>query len=135
MTYQTPAPMTPVGALHFTGRQEASTLELTLSGSAELRSSEQLALALLQWHEHAMGLGVQWVSVDFRGVEFMNSSALSAFLQWFKRLSITPGSYKVQLVYDTAVRWQRGSISALGSFAVDFVTVSHIPTPLPRPMP
>lgn len=110
----------PIGSLHIDSSKEGATLAVNLSGSAELRTSIELASALIKLHEQAMGAGVSEVSVDFRAVEFMNSAALSAFLQWFNKLRETP-KYKVVLVYDTQVRWQRGSISAMSAFAADYV--------------
>lgn len=124
MTLNTPA--AAVGTLRIDRREAGAGLELVLSGSAELRGPDQLAAALLQWHDHALHLEVAWVQVDFRDVQFMNSSALSAFLQWFNQLR-SANRYRVHLVYDTGVRWQRGSINALTSFAADHVTAANIP--------
>lgn len=123
---QPTSPAAVIGDLRIASHDAGTELELVLSGSAELRASDQLAAALLQWHQRALDLAVAQVSVDLRDVQFMNSSALSAFLQWFNELRRVD-RYRVRLVYDTRVRWQRGSINALSAFAVDYVTVADVP--------
>jgi hypothetical protein len=127
MSLHSTEPPAKVGNLSFASQREGTNLTLTLNGSAELRTPDSLAQALLMWHDQFLSLGLHLVSVDFRAVEFMNSSALSAFLQWFTKLKAAASGYKVDLIYDTQVRWQRGSISALGSFAVDHVSVRNAP--------
>lgn len=115
----------PIGALTIDSTRDGALLSVVLSGSAELRTSIELASALLKVHQEALTAAVSDVTVDFRSVEFMNSAALSAFLQWFNRLRETP-KYKVVLIYDPQVRWQRGSISAMSAFAADHVQAKAV---------
>lgn len=118
------APDTTQGLnLTFDARREPGRLTLVLHGSAEVREPGALAKVLLGYHEEAVALKASEVIVDFRAVEFMNSSALSAFLRWFGAMKDASVAYRVRFLSDPGVRWQRGSLNALASFAVDHVSV------------
>lgn len=107
-----------VGATYATDR-----LVLAMSGSADLRDSTPLAALLLEHDREIRRLKLTQVDVDVRTVEFMNSSALNAFVRWFADMKSKGEEYRVRFIADPTKRWQRGSLNALATFAAGNVTV------------
>lgn len=112
-----------VPTLNVAASHDADTLVLAMSGSAEVRDSTPLAELLMHYHAEAKRVGAKQVDVDVRTVDFMNSSALNAFVRWFAEMKNRNESYKVRFLSDPSKRWQRGSLSALATFATGNVTV------------
>src|SRR4051812_43817923 len=111
------------GQLIVDASQDGEKLVLAMSGSADLRDSSPLAELLLKHDAEVRRLGLTQVDVDVRAVEFMNSSALNAFVRWFADMKMKGEGYRVRFLSDPSKRWQRGSLSALASFAAGTVTV------------
>jgi len=70
-------------------------------------------------------LGVKTVKVDLRQLEFMNSSCFKIFVAWLAQLRDLDAAkqYKIQIVSNPNLLWQRRSLAALSCFAVDLVTI------------
>lgn len=116
------APPLPFDSLTVRAESAGNEVTLRMRGTAEMRDSAPLADLLLHYHREAMRVGARSVAVDLREVDFMNSSALNAFVRWFEEVK-GAHSYQVKLQADTSKRWQRGSLHALATFAVGHVTV------------
>ncbi|MBK7860741.1 MAG: STAS domain-containing protein [Archangiaceae bacterium] len=115
-----------LGQLSIDSSTVGEKLVLAMSGSADMRDSSGLAELLLKHDAEARRLGLKQVDVDVRTVEFMNSSALNAFVRWFADMKRRGQAYRVRFLSDPSKRWQRGSLSALASFAADTVTVEAV---------
>lgn len=100
-------------------------LLLTLKGNAEHDAREQLPGVLAKLDETAMSKQSKQVEVDFRQVEFMNSSCFKEFVAWLSRIKTRndAGQYHVLLHSSAQIRWQRASMHALSCFASDVVEV------------
>src|SRR5690349_7969419 len=97
-----------VGQLKVDAAPRGDTFALSMSGTAELKDSTALADLLLEADSAVRSLGLKQVEVDVRAVEFMNSSALNAFVRWFAGMKDRGGGYQVRFLSDPTKRWQRG---------------------------
>jgi hypothetical protein len=63
------------------------------------------------------------VMVDFRELEFCNSSGFKAFIHWLERIREMPkeAQYRLRFTLNPARKWQRTSLLALSCFAPDKV--------------
>ncbi len=100
-------------------------LLLTLKGSAENDAREQLPSLLDKLDQTAMAKHSKQVEVDFRQVDFMNSSCFKEFVAWLSRIKTRndAAQYQVLLHSSIQIRWQRASMHALSCFASDVVAV------------
>ena len=94
-------------------------------GSADTRSIPAIEDLLRRLHERAVQLAVSEVIVDFRMLNFINSSCLKSFVVWLGRIQeLEPAQhYKLRFFADETKPWQRRSLGALGCFAVDLVRI------------
>jgi anti-anti-sigma regulatory factor len=74
-------------------------------------------------HERLVKSGAPAVLVDFRELEFCNSSGFKAFIHWIERIQEVSeaGRYRLCFITSPARRWQRTSLLALSCFAPDEV--------------
>ena len=98
---------------------------LRLSGNADMAAKDGLDALLPRVHAEARRLAVPEVVVDFRQLEFMNSSCFKAFVSWISEVSeLEPTEqYKIKLLSKPELHWQRRSLHALRCFAVDLISV------------
>jgi len=104
--------------------KEAS-LELRLTGNADMAAKEALDGLLPRVHAEAQRIGAAEVAVDFRELEFMNSSCFKSFVTWISEIGeLDPAKqYKIRLVSKPEMHWQRRSLHALRCFAVDLISI------------
>ncbi len=100
-------------------------LTVALDGTADLRAQEQLGDFLQEVDRCARARKTPEVIVDFRKLEFMNSSCFKAFVSWIGRLQELEANeqYKIRFLSDQRMLWQRRSLHALSCFAVDLITI------------
>ena len=98
---------------------------VTLKGSADSRIMGQLGELLSQVHEETLKRTGREVVVDFRELEFMNSSCFKAVVTWIVRVEglEKESQYRIRFLSDRGKHWQRRSLGALSCFAVDLVQV------------
>lgn len=117
----------PVRDLDFTADaiMNARELRVCLSGNADLNVKTHLDRFLRDVHDVARGERVEEVSVDVRGLEFMNSSCLKAFVWWINGVQDElPGTqYRIVFLSSPSMYWQRRSLNALACLASDIVSV------------
>lgn len=115
-----------VGDLRINGSVEGASMRLTLEGQADLRDPGPLSGSLLDFHQQAVAHHADKVVVDLKQVEFMNSTALGAFVRWMSELlKLTQDRrYQVVLFGTRERRWQRVSLHALASFAPENISVT-----------
>ena len=80
---------------------------------------------LSELHSEAQRRGVKEVELDLRELEFMNSSCFKSFVSWISEIGELERSkeYKIRLLSNAEMHWQRRSLHALRCFAVDLITV------------
>jgi len=101
-------------------------MTLRFRGIADMSSIEPLDGYLRAVHTEARENKVAAVVVDFRALEFMNSSCFKCFVEWLGTVQDMPvdDRYKVIFEANREMHWQRRSLNALRCFAMDVVTVS-----------
>lgn len=101
------------------------SLVLRFRGNADMSSIEPLDDYLHAVHREASSLAVESVIVDFRALEFMNSSCFKCFVEWLGKVQDLPPASRYRVVFDSNrdMHWQRRSLNALRCFAMDVVTV------------
>jgi hypothetical protein len=100
-------------------------LTVTFRGSADSQVMEPLDVMLVALHKHALAAKAREVVVDFRGLEFMNSSCFKAFVSWLSELQdvAEEAQYRIRILSDDNKHWQRRSLGALSCFAVDLIRI------------
>ncbi len=74
-------------------------------------------------HDRLAKAGQSTVTVDFRDLEFCNSSGFKAFIHWLERIREMPkeAQYRLRFLLSPVRKWQRTSLLALSCFAPDRV--------------
>lgn len=103
-----------------------SRLTLRFEGVADMASIEPLDDYLRAVHAEAKTSHAAAVVVDFRALEFMNSSCFKCFVEWLGTVQDLPAAERYQVIFESNrdMHWQRRSLNALRCFAMDVVTVS-----------
>ncbi|MDI1429906.1 MULTISPECIES: hypothetical protein [Polyangium] len=106
-------------------RAEGRSLVLRLSGNADMAAKDSLDTLLPRVHAEAQRISATEVQVDFRNLEFMNSSCFKSFVTWISEIGDLERSkeYKIRLLSNPEMHWQRRSLHALRCFAVDLISV------------
>jgi hypothetical protein len=104
---------------------QSGELQLRLEGTADSRFTEELSRFVGSSQEVALAGGVKLVVIDFRELEFMNSSCFKSFVSWLQNLlDLEPErQYRIRFVSDPNKHWQARSLKALSCFASDLVEV------------
>jgi hypothetical protein len=102
-------------------------LTVVLAGTADMDAREPLQAFLRGLHKHACGLRVREVAVDFRHVQFMNSSCFKGFVDWLSEVQAggTERHYQIRFLSNPALSWQRRSLQALRCFAMDAIRIEQ----------
>ncbi len=76
-------------------------------------------------HAEVSGQGVKQVRVDFRELEFCNSSGFKSFIHWIQRIQELPDAqrYTLRFLSNPARKWQRTSLLALSCYGIATVTI------------
>lgn len=100
-------------------------ITLVFRGNADMASIEPLDEYLRTVHEKALGHAIKSVRVDFKALEFMNSSCFKAFVEWLGNVQDLPAKERYMVAFESNrdMHWQRRSLNALRCFAMDVVTV------------
>jgi hypothetical protein len=105
--------------------QSDRSFTVTIAGNADLNVKTQLDRFLAMVHTDAQRLKLEEVTVDFRRLDFMNSSCLKCLVSWITRIQDLPAAsqYRLTFVSSPAMYWQKRSLHALSCLASDLVTV------------
>jgi hypothetical protein len=76
-------------------------------------------------HDELVKAGVKEVRIDFRDLEFCNSSGFKSFIYWIQKLQGMPDAqrYTLRFVQNPQRKWQRTSLLALSCYAVNSVAI------------
>ena len=104
---------------------QGSTLTLRFRGNADMSTIESLDAYLRRVHAVVTARSGALVVVDFRSLEFMNSSCFKCFVEWIGQVQDLPVAEQYRIVFDSnrEMHWQRRSLNALRCFAMEVVTV------------
>ena len=101
--------------------------ETDLVCSGALRSDTAHSLFnqhLEQLHARILTKKLSSFTVDVRGLDFVNSSAIRVFVNWISRAEV--GRYKLIFKTDRTITWHRLSFSALQSLAPQTVEIVDV---------
>jgi hypothetical protein len=98
---------------------------VTLRGSADIGKANLLGTWFGQVHEALVSAGADSVQVDLRKLEFMSASAFNELLSWLGMITELPElrRYKLRLLSNPEIHWQRRSLKTLACFSVDLISV------------
>lgn len=123
MTVELPKPDTNILAVN------ASFAEGVLSsrfvGTADVEAKAHLDEVVKALHEEAVKRAATKVEIDFRELEFMNSSSFKVFVTWLAQVQelAVDKQYRIHFRSNPNLHWQRRSLAALSCFAVDLVAI------------
>lgn len=123
MTLQLPKMAVPV--LDVDSSLADNVLTTRFKGTADVEAQPDLQHYVKALHTESQRLGVTKVVVDFRELEFMNSSSFKIFVGWLAQVQDLPADkqYKINFLSNPNLHWQRRSLAALSCFAVDLVSI------------
>jgi hypothetical protein len=104
---------------------DGSTVTGVLEGNADYAAMEAVTTLLTRMHDAMSANGVGEAVVDFRKLEFMNSSCFKCFVSWIAEIQDLDDDkqYKIRLISNPQMHWQKRSLHALRSFAAGIVTL------------
>jgi anti-anti-sigma factor len=102
-----------------------SAITTRFRGTADSEAKPKLDDYVAALHQEANRLAVSKVVVDFRELEFMNSSSFKVFVTWLSQVQEQPADkqYRIHFLSNPSMHWQRRSLAALSCFATDLVTI------------
>jgi len=109
-------------------RKEGS-LHLRLKGTADMSAVSALDDQLAAVHAEAARERLTAVFVDFRDLEFMNSSCFKCLVTWLGNAQdlAEADRYRIVVKSNRDMHWQRRSLNALRSFAADIFSIEASP--------
>lgn len=95
------------------------------TGTADVECKPDLDHFVKALHLAVLQAKVPKVIVDFRELEFMNSSSFKVFVTWLGAVQDLPADqqYRIHFISNPNIHWQRRSLAALSCFAVDLVSI------------
>ena len=104
---------------------EGGATTVSFAGTADSRSMTAIDSLLSGLHAVMLSDKINEVTVDFRDLEFMNSSCFKAFVSWIGKVQDLPAAEQYRIVFrsDDGKHWQRRSLGALSCFAVDLIRI------------
>ena len=104
-----------------------TTIEVVLRGNADYAALDALEVLLTGTHAEASRLGVTEAVVDLRRLEFMSSSCFKCFISWIASIQEMEATqqYKIRVVSNPKLHWQKRSLHSLRCFAIELITVTE----------
>ena len=101
------------------------TLTVQFRGTADVEAKPELDQYVEALHREATRIGVAKLTLDFRELEFMNSSSFKVFVTLLSQVQELPTDkqYRIHFLSNPNMHWQRRSLAALSCFAVDLVAI------------
>jgi hypothetical protein len=93
------------------------------SGTGEAEGAAVLDRFLGLLHEQAVSREFREVTLELWELEFINSSCLKAMVAWIYKVDTEGRPYKIRLLRDASLHWQRTSLATLKRLAPDVVIV------------
>lgn len=123
MTLQLPTMDVPV--LKADATIVGDVITTNFRGTADVEAQPDLKHYVNALHTESYRLKAKKVVVDFRELEFMNSSSFKIFVAWLAQIRALSADeqYKLTFLANPSLHWQLRSLAALSCFAVDLVTI------------
>jgi hypothetical protein len=104
---------------------ETDSLELRLSGSADMSTRRPLEALIERLHGRLEAAGASAIRVDLRQLEFMSAASFNALVGWLSLVHDLPPERRYRILFQSnpLIRWQRRSLGALSCFATDVVAI------------
>jgi hypothetical protein len=93
------------------------------AGTGEAEGAAVLDRFLGLLHREALARELLEVTIELRELEFINSSCLKAMVAWIYKVDTEGRPYKIRLLRDPSLHWQRTSIATLQRLAPEVVIV------------
>jgi hypothetical protein len=125
-----PSPFAPLSAdgVNLVPKLDNNVLRIAMSGAVEMRDPGIVLNPY--WNgidDEVRQRGIQRVEVDLRNLNFMNSSGILTLVRWITRAKGHGAKgYRIVLLFDRNVTWQRTSIPTLAKLAPEMVVASDI---------
>lgn len=105
----------------------ASGFVVTFRGTADTTIVKELDEFLADVHTSIQEQRLTEVVVDFRELEFMNSSCFKSFITWLVTMRREPvqNHYSIRFYSARAHHWQKRSLHAFGHFGGELVTIEE----------
>ncbi len=105
--------------------EREGSLSLKVSGTADIEMLPELGPLLTELHSGLCVREAREVTVDFRGLGFMNSSCFKCFIAWIGSIAkLEPERrYFVRFLANPKLPWQTRSLEAMRAFAPALVRV------------
>jgi anti-anti-sigma factor len=118
-------PTTSGPLLRVEGEHVDGIVRVKFAGEADIEAKPDIDHVVKKLHQELVRLGVPKVIVDLRQLEFMNSSCFKVFVAWLSDVQDLPAEkqYRIHLLSNPNLHWQRRSLAALSCFAVDLVSI------------
>jgi len=102
-------------------------LTAKVTGNADLNVRMALERFLTAIHEETRRQRLPSVTLDVRGLAFMNSSCLKSLVVWVTQIQDLPADqrYKITVLSSPTLYWQKRSLFAISSLASDIVTIEN----------
>jgi len=106
---------------------DGTALRVSMSGTADLNVQKKLKALLTELHAAALTQNVTHVFVDWRALEFMNSSCLKEMVSWLLAVRREPPErqYKIVFLANPGTQWQPRSLQALACMATKLVSIQE----------
>jgi hypothetical protein len=116
-----------VDTLSIVPRLDGDTLRVAMSGAVEMRDpGDVLNPYWTLIDEEARRRNLKLVELDVRDLNFMNSSGILTLVRWITRCKSHGDGYRLVLLFDRNVTWQRASIPTLAKLAPNVVVSAEI---------
>jgi hypothetical protein len=97
---------------------------LAITGTITTKEPDkQLGVFFRAVHEQALAQKLSELTVDVRGLTFVNSSAIRLFIDWAIWVSQPGLSYKLRFVRSPSITWQRISFPPLAQLAAAHLVI------------
>lgn len=89
---------------------------IKFSGCIDLQDPEPIITPFFaKIHEQITKQDIKEISLDFKELNFLNSSGIKTITKWIMKVTILPENkkYKMKLLYSEDITWQRTSLMIL----------------------
>ncbi len=97
------------------------------AGTGEAEGAAVLDRFLGVLHQQALSRELREVVIELWELEFINSSCLKAMVAWIYKVDTEGRPYKIRLLRDASLHWQRTSLATLQRLAPEVVIVVDRP--------
>jgi hypothetical protein len=102
---------------------DAAEARVRFSGAGDTEGVALLERFLGLLHQDLVARGIAEVAVDLEQLTFINSSCLKALVSWIYKVDTGGRPYKIVLLRNPRMHWQKSSLSTLQRLAPQVVSI------------